>query len=246
MDRKVFFPRKGLVWVLAMLTVGILFTACVKNKDDNMQTPVAGLMAFNLAPDQPSVFVTLGGNSLTQYPLVFTGYTGAYQSIYTGNRSVDTYNSPQNSLIASTSYNFEQNKYYSAFLVGYNNSYRNIVSLDNFDSLSTAQGSAYVRYINAITDSVNKPAVTISSGGNNVVNDNAAFGAVSDFKAITPGDISIAIKNTVNAIDTSRIINVVQNKVYTILLTGIPTSTNDSTRVKIRFIENGTLTGSQN
>ena len=229
-----------MVLVLSVAAAGILFTACLKNNDTNTpQTPVAGLMAFNLAPDQSAVTITLSGNALTASPLGYTSYTGAYQSIYTGTRAIESF-SQANASLVSTSYNFEQDKYYSLFVVGYNNSYRNVVSLDNFDSLSTTQGNAYIRYINAIADTVGTPAVTITAGGNSVVNENASFASVSEFKAVSPGSVSIAVKNG-TAIDTSRTISVEQNKAYTILLTGVPGATDDIKKVQIRFIQNGSL-----
>ena len=111
----------------------------------------------------------------------------------------------------STEFNFENEKYYSAFVVGVNGNYRNVVTLDNFDSLSSTSGNAYIRYINAITDSVNSPTVTISAGGSNIVNDNAAYASVSEFAAVAPGEVSIAVKNG-TAIDANRSITVEAKK----------------------------------
>jgi hypothetical protein len=235
--------RRGIAMVLGVAAAGMLFTACLKNNDNNnAQTPVAGLMGFNLAPDQSAVVITLSGNSLTQSPLDYTNFTGAYQNIYPGDRTVQSFNAQGNNSLASASFNFEANKYYSVFVVGYGNNYRNIISTDHFDSLSTTQGNAYIRYINAIADSVNKPAVTISAGANSVVNESASLGAVSEFKAVAPGDVSIAVKNATAAIDTSRTITVEQNKVYTVLLIGMPGATDAAKKVQIRFIQNGALT----
>lgn len=233
--------RRGLVAVLAVAAAGMMLTACLKNNDTNTPpTPVAGLMAFNLAPDQPAVSVTLSGSNLTQTPLGYTSYTGAYQSIYTGSRAVESFASQGSGALASTNYNFEENKYYSLFVVGFNNTYRNVIAADKFDSLSTAQGNAYIRYINAIADTVGQPAVTITAGSNGVVSENASFASVSEFKAVSPGSVSIAVKNGM-AVDAGRTISVEQNKVYTILLTGVPGATDDTKKVQIRFIENGTL-----
>jgi hypothetical protein len=236
--------RRTGVAVLAVVAAGMLLTACLKNNGNNTPpTPVAGLMGFNLAPDQPAVALALSGSVLTQSPLTYTSYTGAYQNIYTGSRAVEAYNAQSGgSLLASTDVSFEQGKYYSVFLVGFSNHYRNVVSTDNFDSLATTAGNAYIRYINAIADSVAAPAVTISAGGSSVLSENAPFASVSAFKAVAPGSVSIAVKNAATAIDTSRSITVEKNKVYTVLLTGVPAATTDAQRVQIRFVENGTLT----
>lgn len=240
MSKVLLYLRKGIVPVLAMVSAGVLFTSCLKNKNED-NIPAAALMAFNLAPDQQSVVVALSGSSVTYSPLAYTNYTGTYQRIYPGTRAVESYDYPENSPLASVSQNFEQDKYYSVFVVGNANKYRNVVALDNFDSLSASSGNAYVRYINAITDSVNTPTVTIAAGGNNVVNENAAYAGVSEFKAITPGQISIVARNS-SGVDANRTITLEAKKAYTILLTGVPGATEEDKKVQIKFILNGTIT----
>jgi hypothetical protein len=245
MNKVLFYVRRSVVPMLFVALAGILFTACLKDKDnDNNDIPAAGLMAFNLAPDQQSVVVTLSGNTLTQSPLAYTNYTGGYLPIYVGNRSVKAFDYPDNTPLTSTDVNFEQDKYYTLFVVGNNNVYRNVVATDNLDSLD-ANGSAYIRYINAITDSVNASNVTVTAGGNNVVNESAAFASISEFKPLTAGEVNIAVKNN-NGVDATRSITVEQNKVYTVLLTGVPGSTDETNKVQIKFITNGTITNDTN
>ncbi|AXY72881.1 DUF4397 domain-containing protein [Paraflavitalea soli] len=241
MNKALNYLRRSLIPVIAVISVGILFTACLKDKDNGPDIPAAGLMAFNLAPDQPALVVRLSGNSLTQAPLDYTSYTGVYQNIYTGSRPVEAFDYRNGSRLTSTNYTFEANKYYSLFVIGTDSAYKNIVSIDNFDSLTTTDGKAYVRYINAITDSVNNSTVTVTANGSNVVNDNAAYGTVSEFKAVTPGQISVAVKNN-NGVNASRDITLEQKKIYTILLVGKPGATDDKQKVQIRFIANGTVT----
>ena len=65
--------------------------------------------------------------------------------------------------------------------------------------------------MNAIADSTKQPLVTISSNGTNVFNNNAPFATVSDFKGITPGDISVSVHNE-SAINASRTITLEQGK----------------------------------
>jgi len=229
--------------VLAVAAGGMLLTACLKSNNNPNQQPVAGLMAFNLTSDQPAVAVTLSGNSLTQQPLGYGNYTGAYLSIYPGDRTVQSYDFNLGKMLATTSFNFEQGKYYSAFVVGDSSSYRNVVTNDNLDSLAAVTGSGYIRYVNAIADTIHRPLVTISAGGNSVVNENAAFAAVSAFKPVAAGDVSIAVKSSAG-VDSSRTITVEQNKVYTVLLTGVPGTTDATKTVQIKYIVNGTIMGS--
>lgn len=221
--------------VVSILLIGTGFSACNKSGLDNSNPNVAGLMAVNLAPDK-TVFINISGNILTNSPLGFNNYTGGYLSIYPGNRSVESYDYGSGDSIAAASFDFEAEKYYSVFVVGSNGTYQNVIVNDVFDSLSTTGGNAYIRYINAINGSVN-PAVNISANGSDVVNANAAFASVSDFVAVMPGAVDIAV-NEGTSINASRTITTEENKVYTVLL--IPGATS-SDPAQIKYIVNGTL-----
>jgi hypothetical protein len=237
---KKFLSCKRLVVFASVVSIAVLFSACKKNNNDVPKTPVAGLMAFNLAPDQPQVGVALSGNFLPGTPLSYGSFTGTYLNIYAGSRSVNSYGGPGSQLLDSLTYPFEQGKYYSVFVVGTNNSYKNIIAQDNYDSLTASSGKAYVRYINAIADQ-SSSNVTVSSNGTNVVNSSASFGQVSPFVAVTPGQLNVAVSNE-GSVNASRTINVSQQKAYTVLLMGQPNQTDSSKAVQIRFIENGTVT----
>jgi hypothetical protein len=232
--------RRSMLFLVAIIGAGIFLSSCLKDKGEDTDIPAAGLMAFNLAPDQQAIAITLSWNSLTQSPLNYTGYNGGYQNIYAGMRNVETFGYPANSPLATASFNFEADKYYSVFFVGKDSSYRNIIATDELDSLPVVE-KAYVRYINAITDSVNTASVNITAGGSNVVTDNAVYGNVSQFTQVNPGDINISVKNN-NGVDANRTIQVESKKVYTVLLLGVPGATDENQKVQIRFIQNGLLT----
>jgi hypothetical protein len=233
--------RRGITMFTCLLMAGVLFTACNKNDDDLTPTPVAALMAFNLAPDQASVDIALSGNLIPGAPLGYSNYTGQYFNVFPGNRVVESYSTNANQKLDSLSYPFEQDKYYSLFVVGANNNYRNIVTVDNYDSLTASSGKAYVRYINAIVDS-SASAISIKAGGSNVVNNtNVSFGQVSEFIPVTPGQVSINITNE-SSVNANRTISLEQHKAYTVLFMGMPNQADSTKAVQIRFIENGAVT----
>lgn len=237
--------RSALLPVSAILVVSVLVAACSKfdNDDNGADTPVSGLMAFNLVPDKSAIGITIGGNNLTNAPLVYTNFTGVYQRIFSGNRELESFDVNSDSSLAKTAGNFEVNKYYSVFVVGANGSYSNLVTHDNFDSLSSSTGKAYLRYINAIPDST-QPTVTINAGNNNVVSKPAAFTAISEFVAVDPGQVTVTVNNNSN-INANRSIELQQGKVYTILLIGLAGSTDTDKAVQIKYIENGSLGSEQ-
>lgn len=234
--------RRSLVPAGAFLGLAVLLSACSKFDNDNNgsnNTPVSGLLAFNLAPDQPAIGVALGNNSLTSSPLAYTSYNGVYQPVYSGVRTVETFDWTKDSTLGRQDFNFAPDKYYSLYLVGANGNYQNVISNDNFDSLTANSGKAFVRYVNAIPDSTLQPAVTIGSGGTNVISDNAPFKQVSDFKEISSGDVAVTVKSG-TAIDATRTITLEQGKIYTVLLVGQPNQTDSAKAVQIKFIANGT------
>lgn len=237
--------RFSLMTVSGLLAVAVLFTACSKFDDDNnSNNPAAALMSFNLAPDQPAVAITLSGNSISNQPLAYTNYSGTYQLVYPGNRRVESFYAPSDSSLDAVDYTFVTDKYYSLFVTGANGNYSNVITNDNFDSLKATTGKAFVRYINAIPDST-KPVVTIAAGNTNVINDNASFNNISEFKAIDAGNVTINVNNGTTINNVNRTIALEQNKVYTVLLVGIPGATDAAKAVQIKYITNGNITNSQ-
>ncbi|MEO6258265.1 MAG: DUF4397 domain-containing protein [Ginsengibacter sp.] len=236
---KYFFAKHNLRAFIAVLSLSVVFAACNKHKDIT-RTPAAGLMTFNLAPDQDAIGVKLDGNNLTAAPLAYTNFSGVYNSVYTGNRVVTTFAYFSGTTLLSTNQTFDDSTYYSMFFVGSNGNYNNLIVKDNLDSLPSGTGQAFIRYINAIPDSVRQPMVDVTSTGNDVFNTAAPFKTVSNFKGVSPGTIAISVVSD-TAINATRDITVEQGKVYTILLVGMPNATDAAQQVAIKFIQNGTI-----
>jgi hypothetical protein len=227
--------------VAGLFAVALLFTACKKLSPDYQPNPSAGLMAFNLAPDKSAVAFTLSGNILGNAPLAYSSYTGVYLPIFVGTREVRTVDYNTGSTLALATGDFADSNYYSAFLLGGNGNYRNVVVKDELNSLTAASGKAWVRYINAIADSASSPLVTIGTGGENTVNENAPYAKVSGFVQVNSGAVNTAVNNGGN-IAASRTITLEENKAYTVLFSGLPNQTDSSKAVQVRFIQNGTIT----
>ena len=66
------------------------------------------------------------------------------------------------------------------------------------------------------------------------------FATVSDFKGITPGDISVKVNNE-SAINSSRTITVEQGKYIPYYWWVFPEQTDSAKAVQIRFIQNGAV-----
>jgi len=230
------FLGRGLV-PGSVLVLGLFLTSCLKDKDNSEQS-AAGVMSFNLAPDQNAVGVSLSGNMLGNRAIQYGSYT-PYLNVFAGTRLVESFETSGMQRLDSTTHTFYPGKYYSIFVVGSAGNYRNVVSHDDFDSLTASSGKAYLRYVNALSNAPTS-TVTIQSGGADVVHAQAAFGEVSGFVGVNPGDVSVNVSN--EAAQANRTISLQGSKAYTILLMGLPNQSDSVKAVQVRFIENGTVT----
>ena len=232
--------RKNLLPIIGIFTLAILFGACKKTDSKNAPIPAAGLMAFNLIPNAGGIGVAIGNNSLTPQALYFNNFTGMYKPVYTGDRSLESYSFGSGSTLAKENHMFKDSSYYSVFVMGANDVYSNVFVEDKLESLPQDDKSkTFVRFVNAIPDS-SSSTVTIVGGANIIFNGLSKFKEVSDFKEIPSGDVRVQINNE-STIDTSRTITLEKGKIYTVLLTGVPESTNSDFKVDIKFIPNASL-----
>ena len=232
--------RKNLLPIMGIFLVAILFGACKKSDSDNIRTPAAGLMAFNLIPNPAGIGVAIGNNSLTPQPLYFNNFTGTYKGVFTGERSLESYYFGTGTTIAKENHTFRDSAFYSVFVMGASDVFSNVFVEDKLESIPhTDKTKTFVRFVNAMPDSSNTN-VTISAGGNNVFDKVSKFKEVSEFREVPSGDVMVKLENG-STIDTSRTISLDPGKIYTVLLTGLPESTNNDFKVDIKFIVNATL-----
>jgi hypothetical protein len=228
----------SLLFLSAAMGLGLV--SCMKNNNDQPDIPSAGLMAFNLAPDQDGIFVRLSGNTLSNQAFGYSNFTGGYLPVFTGNRDVKAINALTGTEISTTGgFNFEPSKYYTVFVTGADSVYTNLIVNDHLDTLLPASGEALVRFVQAIPDSA-AYSVTLKAGSKEVPAD-APFNTVSEFSSLPAGDLSITASNS-NGSPLQRTIQVEANKAYTILIIGDPAATDDTRKPQIKFIVNGTVT----
>jgi hypothetical protein len=235
--KKTFFSLRASVPFFAIALTAGLLSACNKKDAVTTHIPSAGIMVFNLAPDKDGIGVALSGNLLNNTPLGYTDFNGMYQNIYTGTRDIQAFDL-RDSVLASSSFTFDDDNFYSLFVTGNNGVYNTITVKDNIDSNASAD-KAYFRYINAIPDST-APVISITSGGTSVSQTASPYNFVSDFIPVSAGDITIAASNG-SDISTDRTLTIENGKVYTVLFVGVPGETDNERKIQIRYVVNGSL-----
>lgn len=238
MQKKI-FSFKSVAGASLLLAV-LLLSACNKNSPgNNNNTNDAGLLPFNLAPGT-SVSIGVAGNAIITGALNFPNYTGQYVPVSPGSKIVDTYKYGQkDSVYASTAYEFSANKFYSLFLVGFNGHYKNIIVPDRVDSSIIGTSKAYVRFINGIADSSDQHFV-VSRGTTSALDTTLKYTGVASVRPIDPGDVTFAVLNGTD-IKATKTVTLEANKLYSIILYGVPSATDDNNKVKVTYIINGSL-----
>ena len=230
------FEFKSTLKILSATLFVVLFLSACNKDEDLTPIPTAHLMAFNLAVDKPAVGFTLSGNQFGNNVLDYSAYTGTYLPIFSGSREVRSFDFTTGSTIAINQHNFSDSTYYSAFLIGYDGDYENVVVQDDYDQVTPVSGKAWIRYINAIADSTLSSSVSIG-----MVDDNSSYGTVSPFSQVNAGSVDVTVSSG-SSFDVQRTIELEENKIYTILFIGSPNHQDPDKTVAIRFIENGTAT----
>lgn len=230
--------RNVLFLMLLLVSTSLLFTACNKNDKNIIPPDAAGIMGFNLAPDQNNVGFSISGNIFTQSPLGFGNYTATYRAIYTGSKSVQSFNYGSSALIDSARADFKKDKYYSTFLFGRNGNYDQVIVQDGIDSLPYTTNKAYVRMVNGYTLSNFTPFIVYTlSDSSQISNQRLVYKAVSEFMEVPAGEIKVEARAGTET-KANRTINFEANKVYTLLL--LDNANLDSlANPEIRFIVNG-------
>lgn len=243
MKKDNFSFSKAMFIAVAAIGLSAFISSCTKGLDNGRNdNPAAGLMVLNLAPDQNAVGVALSGGLVTNMPLGFTSFNGTYQSVYTGQREIAVYDYSTDSVIIKSNFEFQDKEKYSLFVTGNKGVYSTVVVKDEVDSTASAE-KAYLRFINAVPDSAD-PVVTITAGDNKVFDAASAFNTVSAFSAVNEGDVTVSISG-VN-INASRTISLQKGGVYTALVIGDPAKTDTTSKIQIRYIQNGVVPVSTN
>lgn len=240
MKKRNAFKKAGFT-MAATLLLAITFSACKKDKAEHIA--VSGLVAFNLVPDVDGIGISVDKAPLTNGPISYSNFTGTYRQVGAGTRELTSYVYSNKTPLAEGMQTFKDSAYYSLFVMGTAGHYQNIFVQDKFDNLPEGTGNAFIRYVNGIAYDKNS-TVHIASGSTEVFDDMNNTGAVSEFKAVAPGDVQISVAGDLGSFDVSRTINFKKDGVYTIVFTGqpdIPADLDSTKAVKITFVQNGTI-----
>ena len=201
--------------------LSLLFTSCLKNKNDYVRPPAAYVAFFQASPGEQPLDLYFNNNKVNQLPLHYGDGIDYFQA-YPGLRTVNLYHTGGMSTVLSDTITLNPNIAYSLFMVNTAASPGLFLVTDSISR--PANGKATVRFINVSPDA---PAVDLA------VQDSAAFitnKAFKGFSAFIPKNggqtynFEIRRHGTNTVLTTLSGVTLNSGLVYTIWLHGLANS----------------------
>lgn len=207
----------------ALLGIGcflsLLFTSCLKSKNDYTPPPAGYVAFFQAAPDEQPIDLYFNSNKVNQAPLGYGDGIDYFQA-YPGLRTVNIYNSNSHMLLFSDTARISPNIAYSLFLVTNSSQQPGLFMLT--DSIrQPAAGKATLRFINVGPDA---PAVDLAIKDSTAFVINKGFKGFSSFIPKTGGqtyNFEIRQHGTNTVLATLSGVTLNSGLVYTIWLHGL-------------------------
>lgn len=223
----------------ALLSAGcflsLLFTSCLKTKNDyTPPPPVAYVAFFQASPDEQPLDLFFNNNKVNQLPLHYGDGIDYFQA-YPGLRTVNLYNSG-GTIVFSDTVRLTPNIAYSLFMV---NTAAHPGLFLVTDSISRpATGKATLRFINVSPDA---PAVDLAIKDSAAFVTNKAFKGFSSFIPKNGGQIynfEIRQHGTNTVLATLNSVTLNNGLVYTVWLHGLANTTLPSDKLTADIVTN--------
>ena len=168
-----------------------------------------GKLSTVLVEDSVIVALTAGFGGITQY-----------QEINSGNQNFKIRDNISNAFVVNANFNIGSAKNYSLMAIGTLSSPELIINEDDLSVADTTKG--YIRLINLSANS-NPMTMSISSGADLVSGVN--YKSTSLFTSLSPAKHDLTIKSGATVVVSISNLNILPNKKYSILITGLVNQT---------------------
>ncbi|MEI2694540.1 MAG: DUF4397 domain-containing protein [Saprospiraceae bacterium] len=210
---------KNSVFTTAIVVLSIVcsFFGC-SSSDDGPSGPsklmfingiLDGKLSTVLVEDSVIVALTAGFGGITQY-----------QEINSGNQNFKIRDNISNAFVVNANFNIGSAKNYSLMAIGTLSSPELIINEDDLSVADTTKG--YIRLINLSANS-NPMTMSISSGADLVSGVN--YKSTSLFTSLSPAKHDLTIKSGATVVVSISNLNILPNKKYSILITGLVNQT---------------------
>lgn len=200
-----------------ILTLAILFQNC-SSSDDGPSGP-AKMMFINGITGSGALTVVIEDSSYSKLLAGFGNFT-LYNEITSGNQNFKLKDNANGNVVTSRSFNISGQKNYSLMAVGSTLIPELIIKEDDLNITDTTK--SYIRLINLSSNS-NAMKLSITNGSEIVSGIN--YKGVSDFITIDPARYDMTVVSGSTVVSTITNFNLLRNKKYSILITGLVNQT---------------------
>ncbi len=215
---------RGAFFSIALI---ILLSSCLGD-DDNVQLPteVAYVSIYHAVPDAPDLDIIVDGRVINHNPFEYASYSG-YLNFFTGSREFEFRASDADNTLIDTTFNFEDGRAYSIFVV---NELENVEALLVVDSADApAAGKAMVRFVNLSPDA---PSVEVSSDGSTPLFEPQAFKQASQFVELDANPYTFSFRDPYgDEVVAAEDVDIREGRFYTIVTRGFVDPPSGNTNV---------------
>ncbi|SKB29580.1 DUF4397 domain-containing protein [Daejeonella lutea] len=198
-----------------ILLAGIFLSSCVKDLSNDGPQNASALNVVNASPG-PLVINFFLNNNLVNGPALGYSQESRYVVTSSGSKKFDAATGGTfNSIVADT-IALENDKYYSMFVTGLNNSLSTFVTED--DLSLPPSGKAKIRFINLSPDG---GSFSLAIKGGAKLFSGQAYKTASTFNMVDPGVYMFELRNSENAVEHEASLDVAAGKIYTIWAGGL-------------------------
>ncbi len=220
---------------LSLIGVTVSLTSCFNDDEVTPLPPAAYVLIYQGSPDAPEMDIFADQNKINNFPINYTDGIN-YGPFYTGERTFKFTSVNSLSSILEKKFTVKADSVYSIFVLDNINQINAILIQDEWEEPKAEE--AQLRLVNLSPDAGN---VILEISGQASANFNELdFGLASDFEGIEPGiyNLTIKSKDSGETLVTASEIELKGNRVFTLILRGLESSTNDDKKLDLQLITN--------
>lgn len=222
---------------LSLIGATVFLTSCLDDENTMTLPPAAYVLVYQGSPDAPDMDIYANQNKINNFPVKYTDGI-SYGPFYTGERTFRFTSANSLSVLLEKNFMVKEDSVYSIFV------------LDNVDQIDAVMvqdeweepiaDEAQIRLVNLSPDAGNVSLEV--SDQVSAFADDLEFGSASNFDGIPKGtyDFTIKSQSSGEVLVIANDIELKGNQVYTLILRGLESSSDNNKKLDLQLITNYT------
>jgi hypothetical protein len=225
------------LFALSLIGATVALTSCFNDDETSPLPPAAYVLVYQGSPDAPEMDIYANQNKINNFPIKYTEGV-SYSPFYTGDRTFKFTSVNSLSTILEKNFTVKADSVYSIFVLDNVAQIDAILIQDEWEEPIAEE--AQLRIINLSPDAGS--VILDISGQESAFANDLEFGSASEFDGITNGtfDFTIKSQNSGEVLVTATDIELKGNRVYTLILRGLESSSENNTKLDLQLITNYT------